>query len=247
MFTFDEKDGSADDQELSALFAQAPCVELTDPVVAIEPVKPRPSKKTLEEALDAESLRDKNPKISQKSRSERQKAQEEARAKAADRTLFIGNLPSAILSSGTSKTLQKALHRSFSVFGSIESIRYRSIAFDHSAKNKKAAFLKGQFHAEAEACNAYLVYKGKESVSTAIASMNGLLWEGRHLRVDSCLSTDPKAADKKVPSLQPITKQCVFVGNLSFDASDEDLWGFFEDVGDIGESFTCPTPCIHSL
>jgi RNA recognition motif-containing protein len=253
-FSFDEPPKTLD-SELSALFASAPAPVIPPPSKSL----PDPSLPTLKrektaraKALqaDEQALKSNNPKLSLKSRSDRGKAQDEARERNAHRTVFLGNLPSSILSS---KSLQRALSKSFSLFGPIESLRYRSIAFDHSAKNKKAAFLKGQFHSLAESCNAYVVYKEEKSVGQAIVSMNGMQWEGRHLRVDSCLSRARGSTEASPPkTLESIPKQCVFVGNLSFDASDEDLWSFFEDVGEIGNLLTsrchavpcrCTMPC----
>ncbi|KAI9249659.1 hypothetical protein BDA99DRAFT_215104 [Phascolomyces articulosus] len=52
--------------------------------------------------------------------------------------------------------------------------------------------------------------------------MNGQIYMGKHLRVDSV--TNPKAHDRK---------RSIFVGSLPFDAEEEELWVFFNDCGDI--------------
>jgi nucleolar protein 12 len=54
-----------------------------------------------------------------------------------------------------------------------------------------------------------------------VAGLNGVLWEGKHLRADRA---DGGARDYK---------RCVFVGNLPFEVQDEALWGHFERCGEI--------------
>ncbi|KAK3808546.1 MAG: hypothetical protein J3Q66DRAFT_355066 [Benniella sp.] len=133
------------------------------------------------------------------------------------RTLFVGNLAVSSMSKADFKTLKAT----FSAFGHIHSIRFRSIAFSELLP-RKTAFITGKLHPERDIVNAYIVFKDKDSVTKAVTAMNGQLFLNKHIRVDTV-----DGAKKHQP------KKSVFVGNLSFDAQEEDLWNFFKDSGDI--------------
>ncbi|KAF9154747.1 Nucleolar protein 12 [Actinomortierella ambigua] len=133
------------------------------------------------------------------------------------RTLFVGNLSVSAISKGDFKTLKQR----FSEYGTIESIRFRSVAFSELLP-RKIAFITGKLHPERDVVNAYIVYKEKESIAKAVAGMNGQLFLNKHVRVDN--------ADGE-KNHNP--KKSVFVGNLAFDAQEEALWNFFKDSGDI--------------
>lgn len=99
----------------------------------------------------------------------------------ADKTIFISNVPVKVL---TSKPHLRSLKQLFSVHGQIASIRFRSIAFTNLVP-RKVAFITKQLHPERDTLNAYIVYENSDNVTSAIHSLNGSLWEGKHLRVDS--------------------------------------------------------------
>ena len=100
---------------------------------------------------------------------------------AAERTLFISNVPVKVL---TSKPLLRSLKQLFSKHGQISSIRFRSIAFTDLVP-RKVAYITKTFHPERDTVNAYIVYNSAESVQSAVESLNGAIWEDKHLRVDS--------------------------------------------------------------
>jgi nucleolar protein 12 len=100
---------------------------------------------------------------------------------AAERTLFIANVPVKVL---TSKPLLRSLKQLFSKHGQISSIRFRSIAFTDLVP-RKVAYITKTFHPERDTVNAYIVYNSAEGVQSAVESLNGAIWEGKHLRVDS--------------------------------------------------------------
>ena len=100
---------------------------------------------------------------------------------AAEKTIFISNLPVKVL---TSKPHLRLLKTLFSSHGRIESIRFRSIAFSELGP-RKVAFITKKLHPERDTLNAYIVYSSEESVSAAMQALNGYVWEGKHLRVDS--------------------------------------------------------------
>ena len=100
---------------------------------------------------------------------------------AAEKTLFISNVPVKVL---TSKPLLRSLKQLFSKHGQISSIRFRSIAFTDLVP-RKVAYITKNFHPERDTVNAYIVFNTAEAVQNAVESLNGVLWEGKHLRVDS--------------------------------------------------------------
>ncbi|KAJ1567642.1 Nucleolar protein 12, partial [Cladochytrium tenue] len=115
----------------------------------------------------------------------------------------------------------RELKKLLSKYGKVESIRFRSIAFNH-VKNRKAAFLSKDFHEGRDTLNAYVVFKEKDAATSAL-ELNGTVFEGKHLR-----------ADRSVPSQRTHDpKRSVFLGNLPFDVAEEDVWNAFEDCGEI--------------
>jgi nucleolar protein 12 len=96
------------------------------------------------------------------------------------RTAFVGNL--AV--SSMSKADFRKLKSTFSAFGSIESIRFRSIAFSELLP-RKIAFITGKLHPERDVVNAYIVFDKKESVAKAVAALNGQSFLNKHMRVDT--------------------------------------------------------------
>jgi nucleolar protein 12 len=99
----------------------------------------------------------------------------------ADKTIFISNLPVKVM---TSKTHLRSLKTLFSRHGQIASLRFRSIAFQRGLP-RKVSFIIKELHPERDTLNAYIVYESTDSVLNAVSEMNGFLWEGKHLRVDS--------------------------------------------------------------
>ncbi|KAF0374965.1 RNA-binding domain-containing protein [Gigaspora margarita] len=132
------------------------------------------------------------------------------------KTIFIGNLPTCVIK----KTNNKKLKTYFSKFGQIESIRFRSIPFSEPLP-RRVAFINKKLHPDRDVLNAYIVFKEKSSVQSAL-SMNAQIFMGKHLRVDSV--ADPQSHDRK---------RSIFIGNLSFDAEEEMLWNHFENCGEI--------------
>ncbi|KAK3802691.1 hypothetical protein RRG08_001954 [Elysia crispata] len=129
------------------------------------------------------------------------------------RTIFIGNCP---LSAD-----RKVLKSLFKEFGDIESIRFRCAPPSDPNLPRRAIVITKSFHDQCKNYVAYIVYTEESAAKKALAR-NGYLLDGLHLRVD--ISTMSKKHDKK---------RSVFVGNLPFDVTEEDLYSHFEDCGEI--------------
>ncbi|SJM84174.1 related to Nucleolar protein 12 [Zygosaccharomyces bailii] len=137
----------------------------------------------------------------------------------AERTVFVGNVPSDVI---INKSLYKQFKRLFQNDSSgVESIRFRSISFDE-ALPRKVAFVQQKLHKSRGSVNAYVVYKEKSAVTPACHHLNGEVFADRHLRVDSV--SHPAHHDNK---------RSVFVGNLDFEEDEESLWRHFCSCGEI--------------
>ncbi|CAI5018291.1 ANM_HP_G0054750.mRNA.1.CDS.1 [Saccharomyces cerevisiae] len=160
----------------------------------------------------------------------------------AERTVFIGNILSTVI---TSKKVYKEFKKLFGTNPiaeteesgnekeeesskksdnnefAIESIRFRSISFDE-ALPRKVAFVQQKFHKSRDTINAYIVYKNKSAVRKICSNLNAVVFQDHHLRVDSV--AHPAPHDKK---------RSIFVGNLDFEEIEESVWKHFEPCGDI--------------
>lgn len=130
----------------------------------------------------------------------------------AERTVFVGNVPAGVV---TSKTTQKQFKKLFSEVGPVESVRFRSIAFGE-ALPRKAAFAQKKLHGARDSVNAYVVFKEKAPSRQAVSRLNAREFDHHHLRVDHV--AHPVAKDNK---------RTIFVGNLDFEALEEELWRYF--------------------
>ena len=130
----------------------------------------------------------------------------------ASRTVFLANVSTECISS---KSAEKALKKHLESFiadladndppHKVESIRYRSTAFDNSLP-KRAAFAKKEImESTTRSTNAYAVYTTKIAAREAVKRLNGSVLLKRHLHIDSV--AHPAKIDHR---------RCVFVGNLPF-------------------------------
>lgn len=143
----------------------------------------------------------------------------------ASRTVFLGNVSTqAILSKPATKILKRHLSSFLEEISTtekphkLESLRFRSTAFD-SKLPKKAAFMKKELmDATTHSTNAYAVYTTQLACREAAKRLNGTIVLDRHLRVDQV--AHPSATDNK---------RCVFVGNLDFVDDDTKIREDAED------------------
>ena len=89
---------------------------------------------------------------------------------------------------------------------------------------RKQAFIAKKLHEGRDSLNAYVVFENAEDAEKALG-LNGKVFLERHLRVDYSEQKMEKKRD---------TKRCIFLGNMPFNVSEETIWNFFQDAGDIG-------------
>ncbi|KAI5951909.1 NOP12 [Candida jiufengensis] len=136
----------------------------------------------------------------------------ESEMEKAERTVFVGNVPSDVV---TSKTKTKEFKKLFKKYGKIESIRFRSISFEENLP-RKISFAKKNLHKSRDSVNAYIVFSEKSSSLLVCKKLNGKIFENHHLRVDHIAHPSPKD-----------NKRTIFVGNLDFEEQEENLWKYF--------------------
>ncbi|KAK1755189.1 nucleolar protein 12 [Echria macrotheca] len=135
----------------------------------------------------------------------------------ANRTVFLSNVSVQVMKLRRDKKalmdcLSSVCDKKASPPQKIESIRFRSTAYEDSAIPKKAAYIKKSvMDATTKSTNAYVVYNSPAPVRLAVAELNGSIVLDRHLRVDSV--AHPSPIDHR---------RCVFVGNLGF-VDDESI------------------------
>ncbi|CAH1958676.1 unnamed protein product [Acanthoscelides obtectus] len=129
------------------------------------------------------------------------------------KTIYVGNVPL-----NTNKKQLKAL---FQKYGEIESLRFRGIPLADPRTPKRVAAIKKEFHPNRSSLYCYIRFFEEDSAKAA-EEENGTLFENHHLRVETC--------DKKT---KPDENKAIFIGNLSFDAEEEELWKLFEPCGAI--------------
>lgn len=137
----------------------------------------------------------------------------------ANRTIFIGNVPSIVISNKReTKDFKQFINKFLETpenSNKIESIRFRSIHSTTTAP-RKVAFIAKDIDLN-NVMNCYIVFKNKEDSIKAL-KLNGIIYKDHHLRVDHL--THPLSKDNKLS---------IFVGNLDFQEKEETLWKYFND------------------
>ncbi|NXL08514.1 RBM34 protein, partial [Mesembrinibis cayennensis] len=130
------------------------------------------------------------------------------------RTVFVGNLP-------VNCTVQ-ALKSLFKEYGQIKSIRFRSLVPAEDTLSKKLAAIKHKVHPNAKFVNAYVVFKEECDAIKALNENGTEIASGFHIRVDIASKTSSHD-----------NKRSVFLGNLSYDISDDAVRDHFSVCGDV--------------
>ena len=150
------------------------------------------------------------------------------------RTVFVGNVPTRWkVDEGEERRqskLKKDLTRHFAQWGAVESVRTRSIALESvkvppgsdAKRVRKVAAAKASLDDRFQACNAYVVFKDAQGAEAALQGADGSEFHGNHLRVDSLRKTGGKVFDRS---------RTAFVGNLAFEAGEEEVRRHFDALG----------------
>ncbi|XP_023227274.1 RNA-binding protein 34-like isoform X1 [Centruroides sculpturatus] len=129
------------------------------------------------------------------------------------RTVFVGNLPVTFN--------KEEIKNIFKSFGVVESIRIRSAAPIKPTLPKKVAVIKNLYHPDITSYNAYIVFKTEHMAMDSL-KLNGTKIQDNHIRVDRVNNNQ-----------QHDYRKTIFVGNLPYNITDEELWKFFETCGEI--------------
>ena len=133
------------------------------------------------------------------------------------RTLFVGNVPQ--------EATRKDLKKLFKQFGKVESIRIRGVVPVNPKIPKRVAFLTKKIADFSDSFQAYVVFEDKEDVTevmnTACKELNMTVFQKHHIRVM------PASQKRQGPR-----KQSLFLGNLPFDCSEEDIVSAFKGLAD---------------
>lgn len=100
---------------------------------------------------------------------------------------------------------KKRIKRLFRSYGSVESVRLRSVAIANKKMTRKGGVIAKAFDtARRETANAYVVMSSAESVEAAL-KMNGTVVDGKTLRVDRVrgLCPAPHTRDPALPDSPP--------------------------------------------
>ena len=133
------------------------------------------------------------------------------------RTVFVGNLPTDMTS--------KKLKRHFQPFGAIETIRFRGAARPDLKTTKKQAIIQKKFHEKRSSLIAYIRFTELESAQKSL-KLNGSTLDDKVIRVD--IAFKPAKEDSKVDQ-----SRAVFVGNVPFDVTEDDVIAHFSKCGKI--------------
>ncbi|NXR15600.1 RBM34 protein, partial [Semnornis frantzii] len=130
------------------------------------------------------------------------------------RTVFVGNLP-------VNCTAQ-VLKSLFKEYGQIKSVRFRSLVPAEATLSKKLAAIKNKLHPNAKFVNAYVVFKEERDAIKALKENGREIASGFHIRVD--IASKSSSHDNK---------RSIFLGNLSYDISDDAVREHFSVCGDV--------------
>ncbi|NXI56534.1 RBM34 protein, partial [Chloroceryle aenea] len=110
----------------------------------------------------------------------------------------------------------------FKEYGQIKSIRFRSLVPAEDTLSKKLAAIKHKVHPNAKFINAYIVFKEECDAIKALNKNGTEIADGFHIRVD--IASKSSSHDNK---------RSVFLGNLSYDISDDAVREHFSVCGGV--------------
>ncbi|XP_054018245.1 RNA-binding protein 34 [Dryobates pubescens] len=130
------------------------------------------------------------------------------------RTVFVGNLPVSCT--------RQALKSLFKEYGRIKSVRFRSLVPAEATLSKKLAAIKNKVHPNAKFINAYVVFEEECDAVEALKENGREIASGFHIRVD--IASKSSLHDNK---------RSIFLGNLSYDISDDAVREHFSVCGGV--------------
>lgn len=164
------------------------------------------------------------------------------------KTVFVGNVPVP----ASAKQLQKI----FRACGKIEKIWFRSICIsDESKRPQRAKIIQKELGTSKDSKNAYILFQLVNDAQGAKAKLNQVLFQGKHLRVD----TLGQGLDEQEGEFKIISKsgrntcvnpwedftRTIFIGNLPFVVSEEEIRSQFTDCGKIENVRLIRDPKTH--
>uniref|UniRef100_A0A7S0RH48 RRM domain-containing protein n=1 Tax=Chlamydomonas leiostraca TaxID=1034604 RepID=A0A7S0RH48_9CHLO len=172
-----------------------------------------------EEGEEEQGQADAEPSTSKPKKTEEEQAEQLAR------TVFVGNVPA--------KATRKEIKTHFSRYGKVDSVRLRSVPLDMESKMpRRAAIITGKVDERAPA-TAYVVLTTQAEAAKALAA-NMTELGGHHLRVNMAAAPSKKrgaTGDASAPgaagSGEFDPQRSLFIGNLHFQTTDEELIQFF--------------------
>ncbi|NWI18998.1 RBM34 protein, partial [Crypturellus soui] len=186
-------------------------LEQADEEEELKKFQSKEKQKTQTSRIVTRSVVNSNTDITVKQKKKTNEAEETVKNR---RTVFVGNLPV-----NCTAQMLKSL---FKEYGQIESIRFRSVVPAEDTLSKKLAAIKRKVHPNMKYINAYVVFKEECDAIKALKKNGTQIASGFHIRVD--LASENSSHDNK---------RSIFLGNLSYDISDDAVREHFADCGDI--------------
>ncbi|KAF0985189.1 hypothetical protein FDP41_000228 [Naegleria fowleri] len=131
-----------------------------------------------------------------------------------DNTVFVSNFPIPLEDKNLKKSKQ-LVTKLFSVYGTIESVRFRSLCYEKSKIPTRKGHLASGLRTK-DYGNVYIHFEEMNTpMEKIISDLNGKILNGRHLNVDDANHTSITKEDKE---------RSVFIQNLPFEIDDEEIW-----------------------
>lgn len=139
------------------------------------------------------------------------------------RTVFVGNVPTGVK--------KRALIAIFKPYGVVESVRFRSAAFADPSQPRLVSLARKEFHDRRAAMNAYVVFKSANDAERALAA-NGVQMSPP-ASSDGATQPTPHVLRVDRASAQHNHTLSVFVGNLPYDAQEDEVRRHFQGCGEV--------------
>ena len=160
---------------------------------------------------------------------------------ALERTLFLGNVPLTLK--------PKKIRSLVAPFGAVESVRLRSVPVAAEGKMPRGGkVITGALAAHATSAHAYVVFADARSVADAIAAINMKKIDGRHLVANAATRPSTRSKGRGVDEQSGGNDRtslsgdvaydhtrALFLGNLPYDADEEDVIAFFAECKEYKE------------